>query len=122
MMLLAANVISSSCCPSKPYRATTLVPEARGGGVFKALGRTGVRGGSGPGGATSGSLGGAKRDRLRMLYFGLTFVCFQKEVCMAWGIQGRPVREGVSKEEEDGRRPPAQRAYKGRAWWARMKL
>jgi hypothetical protein len=32
-----------------------------------------------------------------------------------WMLNGRPVREGVSKGEEDGRRPPARRAYKG---WA----
>jgi hypothetical protein len=33
----------------------------------------------------------------------------------------RPVREGVSKGEEDGRRSPAPRAYKGWAWRAGVK-
>jgi hypothetical protein len=37
-------------------------------------------------------------------------------------LNHRPVRRGVSKGEEDGRRRPARSAYKGRAWRARIKL
>jgi hypothetical protein len=50
--------------------------------------------------------------------------CFQAR--MAWGIQAGPYGKGYPRGKKMAVRPfggwPARRAYKGRAWRARMKL